>query len=243
MYKRQTLQRKIRSIYEELGNANCTYIKDEMGAVPHHSLLLPEERHVMETLFRGKHDIMVATATLAQGVNLPVDVVLIAGEDRYDVDKDGRGQMDAHEILNAAGRAGRAGFRSQGAAILVSNSVIGIQNNELTDAWFSLKNNIFSKGDNCLTVNDPFGKLMEEAEVNKEQKLVLMKLNLAGENERRILSKSLYAFQLRKRKKETDEFLEKMVHLSSQYGEVGRDILLELSLKSCLLYTSPSPRD
>ena len=34
------------------------------------------------------------------------------------------------------------------------------------------------------------------------------------------------------RKKETDEFLEKMVHLSSQYGEVGRDILLELSLKS-----------
>lgn len=227
-----TLQRKIRSIYEELGNANCTYIKDEMGAVPHHSLLLPEERHVMETLFRGKHNIMVATATLAQGVNLPVDVVLIAGEDRYDVDKDGRGQMDAHEILNAAGRAGRAGFRSQGAAILVSNSVIGIQNNELTDAWFSLKNNIFSKGDNCLTVNDPFGKLMEEVEVSKEQKLVLMKLNLAGENERRILSKSLYAFQLRKRKEGTDEFLEKMVHLSSQYGEVGRDALLELSLKS-----------
>ena len=23
---------------------------------------------------------------------------------------------------------------------------------------FRLKNNIFSKGDNCLTVNDPFGK-------------------------------------------------------------------------------------
>lgn len=228
----EKLQSKIRSIYEELGNANCTYIKDEMGAVPHHSLLLPEERHVIEDLFRCKHDIMVATATLAQGVNLPVDVVLIAGEDRYDVDKDSRGPMDAHEILNAAGRAGRAGFRSQGAAILVSNSVIGFQNNKLTDAWFALKSNIFSKGDNCLTVKDPFERLIKETEESREQKLVLMKLNLAGENERRILSKSLYAFQLRKRKEETDEFLEKMIHLTSQYGEVGKDTLLELSLKT-----------
>ena len=51
---------------------------------------------------------VVATATtLAQGINLPADVVLIVGETRYDTVKQRNVPIDAHEILNAAGRAGR----------------------------------------------------------------------------------------------------------------------------------------
>lgn len=229
------LQERLDTIVTEFGEASCSYLKIKMGAVPHHSLLLPEERQVMEELFRGKTDMMVATPTLAQGVNLPVDVVLIAGETRYDTEANGQSKIDAHEILNAAGRAGRAGFRSQGAAILVSNKVIGIEENTLTRDWFQLKDEIFSKGDQCLTVVDPFEKLSETEntkEITPEQKMVLMKLNLLGENERKVLSKSFYAYQLKKKYKKTSDFEQRIQQLSSQYESEERTPLIEISLKT-----------
>ena len=230
------IQRRRESIVTEFGEEDCSYLEEEMGAVPHHSLLLNEERYAMEALFRKKSDIMVATPTLAQGVNLPVDVVLIAGEDRYDAETKGRGQMDAHEILNAAGRAGRAGFRSQGAAIIVSNKVIGIEENTLTGDWFDLKKNIFSKGDQCLKVEDPLIELAaineEDGEITTEQKNVLMKLNLAGVEEKTIISKSLYAYQLKQQEKNTNPFVERISELASLYSGEGHTPLLELSLKT-----------
>lgn len=230
------VERRRASIIAELGDEDCSYLEKEMSAVPHHSLLLNEERYAMEALFRGKSDIMVATPTLAQGVNLPVDVVLIAGEDRYDADTNGRGQMDAHEILNAAGRAGRAGFRSQGAAIIVSNKVIGIEENTLTGEWFDLKKDIFSKGDQCLKVEDPLVGLTyinaEDGEITTEQKNVLMKLNLAGENEKTIVSKSFYAYQLKQQGKELKPFEERIAELTSLYSGEEQTPLMELSLKT-----------
>lgn len=232
----EAIKRRRASIITEFGDESCSYLEEEMSAVPHHSLLLNEERYAMEALFRRNSDIMVATPTLAQGVNLPVDVVLIAGEDRYDAEAKGRGQMDAHEILNAAGRAGRAGFRSQGAAIIVSNKVIGIEENTLTGDWFDLKKDIFSKGDQCLKVEDPLIGLVginaDEGEITTEQKNVLMKLNLAGENEKTIVSKSFYAYQLRQQEKDIKPFEEQIAHLTSLYTGEEQTPLLELSLKT-----------
>lgn len=230
------LQRRLDVIAMEFGDESCSYVAREMGVVPHHSQLLPEERLVMESLFKSKLvDMMVATPTLAQGVNLPVDVVLIAGETRYDAEMDGQSKMDAHEILNAAGRAGRAGFRSQGAAILISNKVIGIEENKLTNDWFELKNEIFSKGDQCLTVVDPFCKLAEvenNDNVSPEQKMILMKLNLLGENEGKMLSKSFYVYQLKRDHQETADFEQRIIALSSHYEGEERTPLMELSLKT-----------
>ena len=227
------LQKRLDVISLEFGDESCSYVAREMGVASHHSQLLPEERLVMESLFKGKLvDMMVATPTLAQGVNLPVDVVLIAGETRYDAEMDGQSKMDAHEILNAAGRAGRAGFRSQGAAILISNKVIGIEENKLTSDWFQLKKEIFSKGDQCMTIVDPFEKLAEASDVSSEQKMVLMKLNLQGDNERRMLSKSFYVYQLKQKNQETTDFVQRVMQLSSQYDGEERTPLMELSLKT-----------
>lgn len=232
----KAIERRRKSITTEFGDEGSSYLEEEMSAVPHHSLLLNEERYAMEALFRNMSDIMVATPTLAQGVNLPVDVVLIAGEDRYDSDTNGRGQMDAHEILNAAGRAGRAGFRSQGAAIIVSNKVIGIEENTLTDEWFDLKNDIFSKGDQCLKVEDPLVGLVtidqEEGEITTEQRNVLMKLSLAGEDEKRIVSKSFYAYQMKQQEKDIKPFEERIADLISRFSGEEQTPLLELSLKT-----------
>lgn len=230
------IERQRASIITEFGDESCSYLEGEMGSVPHHSLLLNEERYAMEALFRKKSDIMVATPTLAQGVNLPVDVVLIAGEDRYDAETNGRGQLDAHEILNAAGRAGRAGFRSQGAAIIVSNKVIGIEKNTLTGDWFDLKKDIFSKGDQCLKVEDPLIELTgintEDGEITAEQKNVLMKLNLAGVNEKAFVSKSFYAYQLKQQEQDIKLFEERISELTLQFAGEEQTPLLELSLKT-----------
>jgi replicative superfamily II helicase len=58
--------------------------------------------------------LLVATSTLAQGMNLPSEVVIIAGDSRFNQDANRMERLEAHELLNAAGRAGRAGEVSQG---------------------------------------------------------------------------------------------------------------------------------
>ena len=229
-----SLRRKFDSVVKELGEVSSSYVQQQMGAVQHHGQLLQEERYIMEQMFKKSVDIMVATPTLAQGVNMPVDIVLLAGEDRYKPEEQGRSRMEAHEILNAAGRAGRAGFRSQGAAILVSNDVIGIDGNKLKDTWFKLKEDIFSKGDQCLQVTDPFEDLTIKGEepVSTEQKLVLMKLNLQGEKNGSLLSKSFYAYQLKRKHKEVDAFVNSIQKLAASFEGKETDRLLELSFKS-----------
>lgn len=62
---------------------------------------------------------MFATSTLTDGVNLPVKTVLIC-ETRYEGQDPGQ-QLDAPRLLNAVGRAGRAGRETEGWIILGLN--------------------------------------------------------------------------------------------------------------------------
>src|SRR3546814_13403972 len=80
------------------------------GAASHHALLLREERDLHESLFKRADgiDVLFATSTLAQGMNLPSEVVIISGDSRFDSGIDKMQKLEAHELLNAAGRAGRA---------------------------------------------------------------------------------------------------------------------------------------
>lgn len=130
-------QAKIDQLTLELGDFSYSYLLNQTSCAVHHGLLLPEERDLMEQSYRQEHGVhlIAATPTLAQGVNLPADVVIIAGYDRYDVNTGGRETLKAHEILNAAGRAGRAGFNSYGAVILIPNHVLAIQDNTIGKEW------------------------------------------------------------------------------------------------------------
>ena len=117
---------EILNIALELGSFSNSYLSICKYATLHHSHLLPEERILSEWYFKQKDGamVMVATPTIAQGINLPADIVLIAGSSRYDQQTQGQERIEAHEILNAAGRAGRAGFRSHGTAILIPTKII-----------------------------------------------------------------------------------------------------------------------
>lgn len=153
----------VQRIAMELGGWEYSFLSDCTSATLHHSKLLPEERFLSEWYFKqnGGPMVIVATPTIAQGINLPADMVLIAGSSRYDDNERKKLPIRAHEILNAAGRAGRAGFRSQGTAILIPSEIITIGGDTITHGWWTLKDAVFSNGDNCLEITDPYNCLFD----------------------------------------------------------------------------------
>lgn len=155
---------------EEMGGAGYCYMKLaangtlRMGATSHHALLLREERELHESLFRRPDGIKVlfATSTLAQGMNMPSEVVIISGDSRFDPQADKMQKLEAHELLNAAGRAGRAGEGAQGFVLLVPSKVIDFdnQNSQINGHWMDLQA-IFEQADQCLVIDDPLKLVLD----------------------------------------------------------------------------------
>lgn len=93
------------------------------GVAVHHGRLPDRVRSSVETDFRkGRYAVLVATNTLAQGVNLPVRTVIVhTCRRRIDDELDER--IPARDYWNIAGRAGRAGWETEGQVIhLVANA-------------------------------------------------------------------------------------------------------------------------
>ncbi|CAN7588658.1 DEAD/DEAH box helicase [Acidovorax sp. LjRoot194] len=155
---------------QEVGSTDSLYIavssKKEVtsSALPHHARLLPAERHLHESLYRRKDGIHVlaATSTLAQGMNLPSQIVLIAGDSRFDAANNQLERLQAHELLNAAGRAGRAGESSYGFVLVIPSKVVYFDNSVglIHSHWTSLKE-IFSQADQCLAIEDPLAPILD----------------------------------------------------------------------------------
>lgn len=179
----------------ELGGEKYSYLFESKSATVHHANLLPEERIISEHYFKSKDgiNVLVATPTLAQGINLPADIVLIAGDKRFDGNS--MEQIKAHEILNAAGRAGRAGFRSHGTAILIPSIIATYQDSVVKGNWMTVRDEIFSKGDRCLDITDPLADYFN-TDINVDSDLILnhFKSDLAGM--KRKYGKTFYAYQM-----------------------------------------------
>lgn len=193
------------SLRNELGSIEHSYLHEHRNVGVHHGLLLSIERTLIEDYFKTQNGsvVLVATATLAQGINLPAEIVIIAGDDRFDEDGNNRQRVNPHELLNAAGRAGRAGLSSQGAVILIPGEIVTIQDSTISDRWWQLKNEVFSKGDQCLIVEDPIqyflDSLQENAEnLSVEETNILYRFKpekLSGTETKIMLSKSFYSYK------------------------------------------------
>lgn len=197
--------RLIDSIGLELGDFKHSYFTDSQNVGVHHGLLLPIERTLIEGYFKHAEGsiVLVATATLAQGINLPAEIVIIAGDDRYDEDGENRQRVDPHELLNAAGRAGRAGLSSQGAVILIPGDIVTVRDSTISDRWWRLKNEVFSKGDQCLSIEDPLEYFLDsiqesQEELTVDQTNILYRFkpeNLSSSETKDLLNKSFYAYK------------------------------------------------
>ncbi|MFE7126695.1 DEAD/DEAH box helicase [Streptomyces sp. NPDC057617] len=91
------------------------------GVAYHHAQLPAEVLHAVEDALRGDQlKALCCTSTLTDGVNLPVRSVIINSEvdDGLPRTWSGQPQMGPAQLLNAVGRAGRAGRESEGWILL-----------------------------------------------------------------------------------------------------------------------------
>ena len=93
------------------------------GIGVHHAGLSDDVRLLMEWLFeKGELNFLVATTTIAQGVNFPVTGVVMASHQYRSGQSPFRKDMPPEDFWNIAGRAGRTDHDSLGIVALVANS-------------------------------------------------------------------------------------------------------------------------
>jgi len=95
----------------------------ELGGAFHHAGLAREHRTLIEDAFRDRHvKVVAATPTLAAGVNTPSRRVVVRDWRRYDGSVGGMKPLDALEVHQMFGRAGRPGLDPFGEAVLIASS-------------------------------------------------------------------------------------------------------------------------
>ncbi|ELP91075.1 activating signal cointegrator 1 complex subunit 3, helc1, putative [Entamoeba invadens IP1] len=91
------------------------------GIGMHHAGLNEKDRDLVEDLFKSnKIQILITTATLAWGVNLPAHLVIIKGTEYFDGKKHQFVDMPLTDILQMMGRAGRPQFDNEGVAVILT---------------------------------------------------------------------------------------------------------------------------
>ncbi|KAH3680742.1 hypothetical protein WICMUC_000176 [Wickerhamomyces mucosus] len=109
---------------QESENAKDPGLKDLLptGFAIHHAGLSREDRSASEDLFaEGYSQILVSTATLAWGVNLPAHTVIIKGTEVYAPEKGDWTQLSPQDILQMLGRAGRPRYDESGEGIIITS--------------------------------------------------------------------------------------------------------------------------
>ena len=142
----------------ELGGLKHALLSVPAIAVPHNSSMLRLERDLSERMFKRADGakVIVATPTLAQGLNLPAHLSILAGDKRADADQKGREDLEAHEILNAAARAGRAGHLANGVVLLIPEPIISFSDGRPVDLNVIKKlKSVLPEDDRCVIISDP----------------------------------------------------------------------------------------
>ena len=144
------------------------------GIAVHTSAMLQVEQAASESMFaRGVAKLMIATGTLAQGLNLPAVAVVVSGsklaaqgherESLRELDA-AAGLTRANElILNGFGRAGRPGFANQGIVVLVSDEPLQAPIAHNLDGSSQLKDYpVLGEPDASITVRSPIEIFLDD---------------------------------------------------------------------------------
>ncbi|XP_071957394.1 U5 small nuclear ribonucleoprotein 200 kDa helicase-like [Antedon mediterranea] len=92
------------------------------GFAIHHAGMNRLDRSLVEDLFADRHiQVLVSTATLAWGVNLPAHTVIIKGTQVYNPEKGRWVELGPLDILQMLGRAGRPQYDTKGEGILITS--------------------------------------------------------------------------------------------------------------------------
>lgn len=93
------------------------------GFAIHHAGMTRADRTLVEDLFADGHvQVLVSTATLAWGVNLPAHTVVIKGTQIYNPVKGGWDELSPQDVMQMMGRAGRPQYDSFGEGIIITGA-------------------------------------------------------------------------------------------------------------------------
>ncbi|TQE97541.1 MAG: hypothetical protein FKY71_15970 [Spiribacter salinus] len=102
---------------------------------------------------------------MAQGINLPAEAVILAGDDRWDQVTNKPEALLVHEVLNAAGRAGRAGSHSHGFVINIPANgpyvIEGCNFDSMPEDQQDQCLGLFGRPDQCFEVYDPIERALD----------------------------------------------------------------------------------
>lgn len=108
---------------EEANSAQNADLKDLLpyGFGIHHAGMSRIDRTTVEDLFAdGSVQVLVCTATLAWGVNLPAHTVIIKGTQVYSPEKGSWVELSPQDVLQMLGRAGRPQYDTFGEGIIIT---------------------------------------------------------------------------------------------------------------------------
>ncbi|KAK4376103.1 hypothetical protein RND71_006780 [Anisodus tanguticus] len=119
--KEDSVAREILQSQTELVKSND--LKDLLpyGFAIHHAGLVRTDRQLVEDLFAdGQVQVLVSTATLAWGVNLPAHTVIIKGTQIYNPEKGAWTELSPLDVMQMLGRAGRPQYDMYGEGIILT---------------------------------------------------------------------------------------------------------------------------
>ena len=106
---------------EGVANADLRDILPQGFAI-HHAGMARKDRTLVEDLFADGHvQVLVSTATLAWGVNLPAHTVIIKGTDVYNPEKGTWDNLAGMDVMQMFGRAGRPQYDTYGEGVIITN--------------------------------------------------------------------------------------------------------------------------
>ena len=239
-----------KALETELGGLEHSILSGPSSAVPHNAMMLRLERDLAERMFRRPDGakVIVATPTLAQGLNLPAHIAILASDMRADLEDGGREALGAHEILNAAARAGRAGHLANGVVLLISEEILTFaKGKSLKKKVIEKLKSILPEDDRCLAMSDPLQVVLDRISAggtsDPDVEYALNRLSTAVAPEsadtdvstRFPVGRSLAAF-MAGRREASEKFAAQIVRLNEVLGQrnTGAEdaVLLELAAQS-----------
>jgi len=157
------------AIETEFGQAQSSMMYGVTRCVQHHADLIAYERQLAESLFKREDGarVIFATTTLSQGMNLPAQVAILSADERAALGGAFVTQepMKAHELLNAAGRAGRAGYLANGLVIMVPRTLLTFTAGVPEPAAHTALQSIIPEDERCVPMIDPLRTVLDRIQM------------------------------------------------------------------------------
>ena len=117
------------SVSQEILGTNAELVKSNdlkdllpYGFAIHHAGMARVDRELVEALYADKHiQVLVSTATLAWGVNLPAHTVIIKGTQIYNPEEGDWTELSPLDVMQMLGRAGRPQYDTHGEGIILTS--------------------------------------------------------------------------------------------------------------------------